>query len=117
MNSHGHGQCGRLLREVRLRHGLGQRELAARAHTTQPAVSRIERDAVSPSLTTLNRLLEAMGETLAARSISLDSPPPGGGNVSIRELRHDYERLTAEERLEQAIELSEFATELAAGAR
>lgn len=65
---------------------------------------------------TLNRVLEAMGETLRVSTVRLSDPPPGGGNQSIAELRADYE-LSAEERLAQAAHLSEIATELAAGAR
>jgi transcriptional regulator with XRE-family HTH domain len=108
--------CGSLLREARRRHGLDQAELARRAGTGQPAISRIERDVVSPSLDTLNRLFEAMGETLGVTPVSLAGPPPGGGNLSIAELRADYRDLTAEERLIQAARLSKIAGELAAQA-
>lgn len=108
--------CGPLLREVRRRHGLGQTELAERLGTSQAAISRIERDLVSPSVETLNRIMEAMGEALVVSTTPLDRPAPGTGNVSIRELRADYEELTAGERLEQAAELSAIATELAMGA-
>src|SRR4051812_46822263 len=77
--------CGALIREVRRRHRLDQAELARRAGTAQPAISRIERNVVSPTVETLNRLLEAMGETLAILPVSLNAPPPGGGNQSIAE--------------------------------
>jgi transcriptional regulator with XRE-family HTH domain len=109
-------RCGALLREARLRHGIDQAELARRAGTGQPAISRIERDVVSPTLETLNRLLEAMGETLTVQTLDLDAPAPGGSNQSIAELRADYRDLTPEERLAQAAHLSEIGTELAAGA-
>ncbi len=82
--------------------------------TEQPAISRIERDVVSPSLDTLNRLFEAMGETLTITPVSLADSVPGGGNQSIAELRADYRDLTPEERLAQAAQLSRIATELAA---
>jgi len=110
-------RCGSLLREARLRHGLDQAELARRAGTRQPAISRIERDAISPTLETLNRLLEAMGETLSVKALDLTAPAPGGGNQSIAELRADYRDLTPEERLAQAAQLSEFGTKLAASAK
>ncbi len=71
---------------------------------------------VSPSLDTLNRLLEAMGETLTIVPAALDGPVPEGGNQSIAELRSDYSELSADERLAQAALLSEIATDLAAGA-
>src|SRR3954452_4784600 len=68
--------CGALVRDARRRRGLDQAELARRVggidqagrarrlETPHPAISRIERDAVSPTIETLNRLLEALGETL-----------------------------------------------------
>jgi transcriptional regulator with XRE-family HTH domain len=79
----------------------------------QPAVSRIERDVVSPSLETLNRLLEGVGETLMLSAVGLADPVPGGSNRSLGELLSDYRDLTPEERLEQAARLSEMATALA----
>jgi len=104
--------CGALVRNLRRRHGLGQAELARRLGTSQPAISRIEHDQVSPTLETLERILNAMGETLRVATLSLAEPPPGGSNQSIAELRADY-RLSPEERLAQAAQLSEVATELA----
>ena len=108
------GRCGDLIRETRQRHGIGQAELARRLDSHQPAISRIERDLVSPSLATLQRIFEAMGESLVLSMASLSSPPAAGGNQSIAELRATYLELSAEERLEQAAQLSEMATELAA---
>lgn len=108
--------CGQFLRAARMRHGLDQAELAARVGTEQPAVSRIERDVVSPSLETLNRLMEGMGETLMLSAVGLSGPLPGAGNQSLGELLADYRDLTPEERLEQAARLSEMATDLAAQA-
>ena len=107
--------CGPLIKHARRRYGLGQAELAERLGTSQPAISRIERDQVSPTLETLERILNALGETLEVSTLALGEPPPGGSNQSIAELRADY-RLSAEERLTQAARLSEIATELAAGA-
>ena len=56
--------AGELLRDVRRRHGLTQKQLAARARTSQAAISRIERDQVSPSVDTLTTLVDLMGERL-----------------------------------------------------
>ena len=53
-----------LIRETRQRAGLSQDALAARAGTSQPAVSRYESGAASPSVETLDRLLAAMGARL-----------------------------------------------------
>ena len=55
---------GAILREARSRAGLTQRELARLADTPQPAISRIERDRVSPRLDTLDGLLRACGLAL-----------------------------------------------------
>jgi transcriptional regulator with XRE-family HTH domain len=108
--------CGQFLRAARLRHSLDQAELARRVGMEQPAVSRIERDVVSPSLETLNRLMEGMGETLMLSAVNLSEPLPGAGNQALGELLADYRELTPEERLEQTAQLSEMATKLAAQA-
>lgn len=53
-----------LLREARRKAGLTQRELAARAGTSQSAVARYERARSIPDIETLQRLLEACGYEL-----------------------------------------------------
>ena len=58
------GHAGAFLREARLRAGLTQRELARRTVVPQPAISRIERDHVSPRLDTLDVLLRGCGLAL-----------------------------------------------------
>jgi transcriptional regulator with XRE-family HTH domain len=60
---------GELIRRRRLEHGLTQKQLAIRAGSTQAAISRLERDEVSPTFETVERVLQAMGEEpeLAAR--------------------------------------------------
>ena len=110
-------KCGSLIRALRKESGLGQAELARRVGTEQPAVSRIERDVLSPSLDTLHRLVEAMDMTFVLEPVRLQDRVPGGGNQTIAELRSDFRDLTAEERLAQAAHLSEAATELASGAQ
>ena len=64
--------AGALVRDVRRRHGLTQRQLAARARTSQAAISRIERGLVSPSVETLARLLDLMGEELRLDAEPID---------------------------------------------
>jgi hypothetical protein len=56
--------AGELIRSNRTRHGLSQAQLALRAGTRQSAISRLERDELSPSVATLELLLNAMGERL-----------------------------------------------------
>jgi transcriptional regulator with XRE-family HTH domain len=101
--------AGEILRNTRRDRGLTQSELARRAGTTQTYISRIERGAVSPSLSTLERLLCAMGRRLIAR---VEPLPPG--NASVTQLRADVRGLTASQRVAQATELSSFTTGLAA---
>lgn len=113
MRPPGSMSCGAFVRDARERSGLDQAELARRVGTAQPAISRIERDAISPTLETLDRVLEAMGKTLSFELLELEAAVPGGGNQSIGELRADYRGLTPEERLAQAAHLSEIATSLA----
>jgi transcriptional regulator with XRE-family HTH domain len=64
---------GELLKEARSRHGLSQKRLAMRAGTTQSAISRIERDRVSPSVETLRELLYLLGEDLSLGTRARDS--------------------------------------------
>jgi predicted transcriptional regulator len=56
----------RLLIEARKRSGLSQRTLARRARTSQSVIARIENGTVSPSWTTLERLLRRSGFELQA---------------------------------------------------
>lgn len=64
--------AGALLAAARRRHGLSQSQLAARARTSQAAISRIERDVVSPSVSTLANLLDLMGERLTLEAEQVD---------------------------------------------
>lgn len=64
---------GELLKEARARHGVSQKDLAIRARTTQSAISRIERDRVSPSVETLRELLFLLGEDLEVGSKRRDA--------------------------------------------
>lgn len=57
--------AGDQVRDLRLRAGLTQAELARRVGTTQSAIARWERGAVSPSLRTAHRLAAACGHDLA----------------------------------------------------
>ena len=64
--------AGALLREARRRHGLTQAQLAARARTSQGAISRIEQGRVSPTVDTLATLLDLMGEELELEAKTID---------------------------------------------
>lgn len=64
---------GRLLREARIRHGISQEQLAVRASTTQSAISRIEKDRISPTVQTLIELLYLLGEDLVLEARPRDA--------------------------------------------
>jgi transcriptional regulator with XRE-family HTH domain len=64
---------GKLLRDARHRKHVSQESLATRAGTTQSAISRIERDRVSPSIETLRELLYLLGEDLVLAAEQRDS--------------------------------------------
>ena len=58
-------KIGSKLHELRTRRRLTVRVLASRSGVSPSTISLIERDAVSPSLDTLQAILDAMGSTLA----------------------------------------------------
>jgi transcriptional regulator with XRE-family HTH domain len=104
--------AGSLIREARHRHGISQETLARRACTTQKQISRIERGELSPWVSTLARLLAAMGERLELRAV-----PGPRDNRCDDELRADFEELTASERIAATAALSRTLTGIAAGGR
>ena len=61
-----------VLQEARRCAGLSQRELAARAGTSQSAIARIERGRQIPSLETLQRLLRACDLDLQIQIVPRD---------------------------------------------
>ena len=87
---------GELLQRGPRRHGVSQKRLAIRAGTTQSAISRIERDRVSPSVETLRELLHLLGEDL-----TLGAEPRDCGID--RTLNHERRRLSPSERLDYGI--------------
>src|SRR2546423_6025799 len=99
---------GSRLGSARERRGLDQATLARRAATTQTYVSRIERGEVSPSERTMQRLLHAMGLQLV-----IETRPLSHGNISVHDLRASYRDLTPAERIEEAMALSDFLTDVA----
>jgi transcriptional regulator with XRE-family HTH domain len=63
---------GELIRAARARHGISQRRLARRVGTQQSAISRLEADKNSPSVETVEQILNAMGETLELSSTPME---------------------------------------------
>jgi transcriptional regulator with XRE-family HTH domain len=97
--------AGELLRDVRRRHGLTQRQLAARARTSQAAISRVERELVSPSVATLASWLDLMGEELRLDAEQIDY----GHDRTLNALNL---RLTPEERIDRQAQGSRALNEL-----
>jgi transcriptional regulator with XRE-family HTH domain len=63
---------GQFVRETRRRAGMTQRQLAARAGLSQPAVARIERGDVAPSFGRVVELVRACGLDLDIHVVPLD---------------------------------------------
>jgi len=84
-------QAWAAVRAARTRAGLTQRELAAKARTSQAAVARYERGRTVPDLRTLARLVEACGLELR---LSIAEPDPHD-----RALIHDNLRRTPAQRV------------------
>ncbi|CAN5365556.1 hypothetical protein BH20ACT9_BH20ACT9_04390 [soil metagenome] len=81
-------ETGHLIAAARRQAGLTQAELAARAGTSQPAVSAYETGRRSPSVATLQRLLGACGSraalTLSGASAAGSRTGPVGRRLSAR---------------------------------
>ena len=97
--------AGELLRTTRRRHGLTQKQLAIRARTSQAAVSRIERDLVSPSVSTLAELLRLMNEELVLDGREVD----WGHDVT---LTRGNLHLTVAQRLDRLVPYATFLRDL-----
>ena len=59
-------EIGQKIKQLRIQKGLTLEELASRSELTKGFLSQMERDLTSPSIATLNDILEALGTTLAA---------------------------------------------------
>jgi transcriptional regulator with XRE-family HTH domain len=92
--------AGQLVRTARLRRGLTQRELARKAHVSQPTVSLIERGQQDPRYATLLRLLRPCG-------LDLDLVPLAGVGVDGTQLVETL-KLTPTERVRRALATADF---------
>lgn len=57
-------QIGAKLKRLRLEYGLTQEELADRCELTKGYISQLERDLTSPSIATLQDILECLGSSI-----------------------------------------------------
>jgi transcriptional regulator with XRE-family HTH domain len=80
---------GRLLRQAREEAGITQRELAERLGCTQPAISQAEAGGASLSVSTLQRILDALGYELELGIVSRDVALSQGVPAAIRRRPRD----------------------------
>ena len=95
---------GELIRQARKGKGLSQADLALRAGTRQSAISRLEKDEISPSIETLESILRVMGERL-----QLETAPTERSYDPLH--RKEMAKLTPQERLARAISWNRLAGE------
>ena len=67
---------GKRLRTARLAKGLSARQLAAQAQVTPAYLSRLENGQLSPTVSTLSRVMAALGEPVSVLFSGDDSPGP-----------------------------------------
>ncbi|MDR5903084.1 MULTISPECIES: cupin domain-containing protein [Halomonas] len=72
---------GSRLRQLRLANGLSQRELAKRAGVTNSTISLIEQNSVSPSVSSLKKILDALPVSI---STFFAGDEPGGAQMFYR---------------------------------
>ena len=92
---------GRLLREARIRHGVSQERLARRAGTTQSAISRIEKERISPTVQTLAELLHLLGEDLVLGAQRRDT----GIDLTLNQGNLE---LSPDQRVQKGLEFADF---------
>ncbi|MFB9885634.1 cupin domain-containing protein [Balneatrix alpica] len=97
---------GTRLKEVRKQHGLSQRELAKRAGVTNSTISLIEQNRVSPSVSSLKKVLDGIPMSLQ-QFFTLDVPEKkqvfyqsaelpnlGHGNIALRLVGYNHPNRT-----------------------
>lgn len=101
-----------LIPSVRRRSGLSQSELARRSGTSRPTLSAYEHGRVSPTLDTLERIVEATGhELVARRRLGWHTVRIGGGRLaSIPDGLPDLDPVSSLRRIELPLHL-EWSTE------
>ena len=102
-------ELARQVRELRESVGISQRELADRMGTTQSVVARLEAGGSKPSLSTLERVAEAVGKQVEVRFRDRDMRPDRRW-VGQPEPTVDLAQLAANLRLSPAERLSRATT-------
>ncbi len=109
------GVAAELIREARQAAGLTMAELAERAGSSKPTISRYENGLVDPGVETLNRLLHACGQELRAHPVGLPaSREEIGHRFEAREgpTADDVTRTNDGRELRSAADIEAFAAEL-----
>jgi len=109
------GLAAELIREARQAAGLTMAELAERAGSSKPTISRYENGLVDPGVETLNRLLHACGQELRAQPVGLPaSREEIGHRFEAQEgpTADDVTRTNDGRELRTAADLEAFAAEL-----
>lgn len=109
------GVAAELIREARQAAGLTMAELAERAGSSKPTISRYENGLVDPGVETLNRLLHACGRELRAHPTGLPSSRVEIGRrfeVQRGPTTDDVTRTSDGRELRTAADLEAFAAEL-----
>ena len=88
-----------LVRDARLRAGLTQRELAAKAGVEQPVIARLERAGSNPTLQTLTWIVRAAG--FRVRMILEPITPP---DPVVERYKHDVDRTLLRENLKRSVD-------------
>lgn len=104
-----------ILEEARIRAGLTQRELAARAGTSQPAIARLESGKASPTFATIARLVAAAGFAIRVElvpDVARDPVVEAYKRDVDRTLLKENLRKTVDQRLRSLVELQELGHEL-----
>ena len=87
-----------------------QKQLAARARTSQAQISRIERDETSPSVATLANLFHLLGEELELGA----KPSDWGHDVTLIDAKLEW---TPAERIQHNTSFARFARKLQGASR
>ena len=109
------GVAAELIREARQAAGLTMTELARRAGSSKPTISRYENGLVDPGAETLNRLLHACGQELRAHTIGLPASREEVGRrfeAQDGPTADDVTRTNDGRRLRTAADIEAFAAEL-----
>jgi transcriptional regulator with XRE-family HTH domain len=92
-------ELGKAIAAMRARAGLSQQALAERAGTSQPAVARLERGGVSPTMAMIERLAAAAGH-----EVRLELVPVVAVDPVVEAYKRDVDRTLLRENLQKTVD-------------